>query len=229
MSEKAITGRWKVTLLAIMLVTLVWLVFAAVARGDDRSDRLDKKVRVMEKVLDEVLGQSKHVRVGMSNEATGLIVDDYGAIFLFRGEIGADIERMPGVAALLRSMEEMSEHEEEEEGEASSAPEKGKPPKQKSLDELRKEFEAKRNGELAGLREELVDTVLDYGPTLAELGEDRWVMVVGVLDGGIFSEYAPGGGRNTMVVKAKVSDLRQFAAGTLSRQAASTKVVVVMK
>lgn len=226
MSEKTITGRWKVTLLAIMLVTLVWLVFAAVARGDDRSDRLDKKVRVMEKVLDEVLGQSEHVRVGMSNGVTGLTVDDYGAIFLFRGEIGADIERMPGAAALLRSMEEMSDHEEEE---GSPTPEKARPPKEKSLDQLKKEFEAKRAGELAGLREELVDTVLDYGPTLAELGEERWVLIVGVLDGGIFSEYAAGGGRNTLVVKAKISDLRQFVAGTLSRQAAAAKVAVVMK
>ena len=226
MSTTTVPGRWKITLITMAMITLIWLLFAAVAKGDERSDRLDKKVRVMEKVLDEVLAQSKHVRVGMSNDTTGLVVDDYGAIFLFRGEIGADIERMPDVAALLQSMEQAGDHADEE---ATPAPEKARPAKQKSVDQLKKDFEAKHHNELVSLRDELVDTVLDYGATLAELGEDRWVMVVGVLGGGVFSEYAPGGGRDTLVVKAKISDLRQFAAGTLSRQAAAAKVVVVMK
>jgi len=225
MGTTTTTGRWKVTLIAVALIAMVGLLVAAAAKGEERADRLDRKIRVMEKVLDEVLTQSKHVRVGMSGETTGLVVEDYGAIFIFRGELGGDIDKMPDLANLFRTLDEAATWHDEE---ALSQGEKEKY-SAKSLDQVKKEIDAKHRAELASLRDEVIDTILDYGPTLAELGEDRWVMLVGVLDGGIFAEHEAGGSRSTLTVKMKISDLRQLAGGALTRQAALSKVVVTMK
>jgi hypothetical protein len=221
MAEETNSGRWKVTLMTAILTALVGLLFVAMARGEEGPARLDRKVRVMERVLQEVLVQSTHVRTGMG-DTTGIVLDDYGAVFFFHGELGGEIEHAPDMALLLRTIEETEENDRPEHGEAvpETAGKRGK-----SLAELKKEVEAKRAGELAALRGELVDTLIDYGPTLGELGDDRWVVVAGVLDGGFFSDFE-GGREVRLVLKARIRDLRQVAAGALTRQAMAAKVVV---
>jgi hypothetical protein len=161
----------------------------------------------------------------MSGDTTGLVIEDYGAIFFFHGELGGDLDTMPDLANLFHSMDAAAEQEDEE------TPQPGEKPKAKgkSLEQIKKEIDAKHRSELASLRDEVVDTLLDYGPTLGELGDDRWVILVGVLDGGVFGEHVSGQRRNTLVVKMKIQDLRQLAGGALTRQAALAKVGVTTK
>lgn len=230
MAEETSSGRWKITLMTAILTALLGLLFVAMARGEEGPGRLDRKVRVMERVLQEVLVQSKHVRVGMSGDTTGIVLDDYGAVFTFHGELGGELEHTPDMAALLRRIEETEDEEEPEDPAAAAA---AATKRGSSLAQAKKDLQAKRSSELAALREELVDTLIDYGPTLSELGDDRWVVVAGVLDGGIFSEIgghiftSPGGGEEVrLLLKARIRDLRQVAAGTLTRQAMAAKVVV---
>lgn len=211
---------WKITLVALIVTLLLGLLIASAARGEEPPSRLDRKVRVMERVLHEVLAQSEHVRVGMG-DATGVVLDEYGAVFMFHGELGGEIEHMPDMQHLLQQIEE---GEDDEEAVAELA-DKARTGRGKSLGDLRKEAQAKRTAELAALREELVDTLIDYGPTLGELGDDRWVVIVGVLDGGIFADFQPGR-EVRLVLKARLRDLRQFAAGGLTRQAMAAKVSV---
>lgn len=213
--------NWRITLVALILTLLLGLLIASAARGEEPPGRLDRKVRVMERVLHEVLAQSEHVRVGMG-DTTGVILDEYGAVFMFHGELGGELEHMPDMQHLLQQIQEGEEHEEEA---AAELADKARAGRGKGLAELRKEAQAKRSAELAALREELVDTLIDYGPTLSELGDDRWVVIVGVLDGGIFSDFQPDR-EVRLVLKAKLRDLRQLAAGTLTRQAMVAKVSV---
>jgi RNA polymerase sigma factor (sigma-70 family) len=52
------------------------------------ASRLDRKVRVMEKVIDEVLVQSPNILVGRGGTARGLVLDEYGALFTIEGDLG---------------------------------------------------------------------------------------------------------------------------------------------
>lgn len=221
MAMESRNDSWKVTLIALIVTLLLGLLIASAARGEEPPSRLDRKVRVMERVLHEVLVQSEHVRVGMGGGTTGVVLEEYGAVFMFHGELGGEIEHMPDMQHLLQQIEE---REDEDDAEANPA-DKGRSSRGKGLAELRKEAQARRTGELAALREELVDTLIDYGPTLGELGDDRWVVIVGVLDGGIFSDFQPDR-EVRLVLKAKLRDLRQLAAGGITRQAMAAKVSV---
>jgi hypothetical protein len=69
-----------------------------------------------------------------------------------------------------------------------------------------------------------MDALIDYGATLGELGNDKWVAIAAFLD----TRSLIGGGEEgkRLIVKARMRDLRQYAAGSLSREAAISKVVV---
>jgi hypothetical protein len=92
-----------------------------------------------------------------------------------------------------------------------------------SLDELQARAEKARRTHVDGLRSEIIDTLLDYGPTLGELPPERWVTVVAFFgDRGPFDQN----GSSRLTVKARMRDLKRFAAGGLSRQDAAAAFVV---
>jgi hypothetical protein len=214
---------WKTALIAALLVALVGLIIAATsAQAADTGSRLDRKVRVMERVLDEVLVQSPHVMVSRSGNARGLVLDEFGALFIIEGSLGVEELMLPagpawtiaaGEDALLldrgRRPRERGEGEEDEES---------------TWKEWREQAEEKRRQHLDGLKADLTDALIDYGATLGELDNDQWVAVVAFLGERFLIDHADRGTR--MVLKIKMGDLRQYAAGSLSRDAAIAKVVV---
>ena len=92
----------------------------------------------------------------------------------------------------------------------------------RNWEEQREENQRKAKERLAALKIELTETLLDYGATLGELGDNDWVVVAAFLHG--FGRR--GDGPEQLVLKVKMSDLRQYSAGQLSLDQAKGRVVL---
>lgn len=222
---------WRLLLAALMVIVLFGILVAVGAAADD--DRLERKVAVMERVIDEVLVQSPNVVVDSREVTRGLVLDGYGVVFIFDAGLHS---RLPwaGRAVIApegtfrwrsgsRARPAPEAPEAPEPPEAPGAPTSLEDAEVLSLEEWEEESAAKRAQMLEGLRAELVDTLLDYGPTLSELPDDAWVTIVAFLgDGGPFDREGP----KRLSVKARMRELRSHSGGDLSRQDARAAVVV---
>jgi hypothetical protein len=214
----------KVILIAAALVALLGLLFTlSAAEAADTESRLDRKIRVMERVLDEVLIQSPNVLVSGGNNARGLVLEGFGALFIVEGSLGVnEMEFLPGVGWPRVAREDFLRREDLERDDDDDARE---PEDRTSWEELQKQSEEQRQKHLAGLRSEIIDALIDYGVTLGEIQGDRWVAVAAFLDGFELLGHR-GQNRTRMLVKIKMRDLKSYSAGTLSRQEAIEKVVI---
>jgi len=240
-------NRIRLACLALSLALALTGLIGTAAAANEETARLERKVRVMERVLDEVLLQSPHVLVSSAGTTRGLILDEYGALFTLevslgvgRGGLALDHYALAlgDYSKDLALLAEKEKEEKEKQAEASSK-EKGDQEKladhYTSLEKLGEEKKKEREKDLAAFQVELKDALLDYGPTLSELADTQWVTVVAYLGGrglgllgGEFlvtaseSEVAS----NRLLLKVKMGDLRQYSAGRLSREEAARKIII---
>jgi hypothetical protein len=239
------TNRTPAALVAAIMIALVGLV-AVLAAADDRGVRLDRKIRVMEGVIDGVLIDSPNILVSPGGGITrGLALDGYGVLFTVDGRLnvghvgGNSFEYffVPGNELItqyqVQALEGLERHELEELDESvdemrdraeayrRQAEERLQELKerQQEAERSREELEAERAEMVAALRTEIVDTLVDFGATLVELDESERVAIAVFLDEGALFLPADRSGRDgsRLVVGARMADLRRYAAGDLSR------------
>jgi hypothetical protein len=219
-------SAWRTVLTAALIVAVLGLTAAVAGAADTARSRLDRKVRVMERVLDEVLIQSPNVVVGLGGVTRGLVLEGYGALFTMDVSVGA--EELLRVPERVRSRVRIS-----------GVPEPPPPPKPEpkpeprpeheeselveSWDEWQKQAAKRRQEQYDAFKVELIDALIDYGATLGELKDDRWIAVAAFLDG---RQLLGGGDGGRLVVRAKMRDLRQHNAGSLSRDAVIQRVEI---
>ncbi len=201
---------------AVILGLLGAMAASATASEPDTS-RLERKVQVLETILDEVLVQSPNVVVNRPSGTTrGLVLEGYGAVFTLRASLTRHL--LVQLEAAEKRMVTGDKDfkfffvspDEEKAGSAGTDAKRGAP----------EDDPAKR---LVMFKTELTDAMLDYGPTLNELRDDDWLVVAAFLDG---RSLLGGGDGTRLVLRAKMRDLRQYASGALSREAAAKKVTV---
>ncbi len=208
------------TKIATLMTVTFMLALSPVWAADNAPNRLDRKIKVMEKVIDEVLVQSKNVYV-MSRETTrGLKLDGYGALFIFDGSIGEALMRDEYSTHLENYFVPDVDREEDEDGGRRAPMVRADA---ETLEKRKAEREEKTKEHYAELKIELIDTLLDYGPTLTELDNNAWVTIVAFLNG-----ESPffGGSDQRLQIQIKMSDLRQHVSGNLSRDAAKKKMMI---
>ena len=166
-------ATWKVAVGAALILALFGLLVAAVGAAETEPTPLDRKVRVMERVIDEVLVQSPNVTVSLGSNARGLVLDEFGALFTFEGGLGAG-NGLPGLLVAPGTFGKGSFTYRLPGREGVKAGEEGD-----VLDpeEWREQAQEQRRQHLDGLQAELVDLLVDYGATLAELRDDQWVLL----------------------------------------------------
>jgi hypothetical protein len=217
MNETQGAARRIVLIAAVIVLALGGAVALAVA-DDSASDRLERKVRVMERVFDEVLVQSPNVMAGPGRVTRGLVLQGYGALFTFDANLGTEyfmgmsaveMPREPGEPIVIQRMPRSERDEGWEPAE--------------SWEEIKAEAENKRKEKYAAFKTEIIDALIDYGATLSELADDRWVAVATFIDS---RSPFDGGGGGRLLIKIKMRDLRQYSSGSLSREAAAKRVVI---
>jgi len=223
----------RIAFTSALVFALSGLVGAWSAPPDGGSDRMARKMNVLEKIFDEVLRESPNVFV--SGGATrGLLLDGYGALFTFDGSLtGGGL----GYVAFGDYNRALGSYFRKDYSTPAPPPKAPKGDDEEflvpgSVEELAESWEVRREESrkeakerLAGLKVELTETLLDYGATLGELSDDNWVVVAAFLDGFAYD----GDGPEQLVFKVKMRDLRQYSAGQLSLDQAITRVSIEEK
>lgn len=219
------------------------------------SRRLMRDINVMEKVLDQMLLDSRNLLVySHENNARGLYLDEFGVLFSFQASL-IDRETGEGLLQLqklegLKDLDGLDFRVEEKDGNvvivrkpkiktrpAGSAPEPPDTPAPPSppsnpraptpapapklpwhSDDPQEEARLYAAG-----KGEILDTLLDYGDTMNSLRDDQWLGIAAFLRN---SDYFIDNRISRVLMKARMRDLRAYAAGKLTRDQMTARVVL---
>jgi hypothetical protein len=193
---------------------------------NEASTKLKKHIGVMEKILDETLVGSPNLLVGSQHVTRGIYLKEFGVLFSFeaallsqdRGEWWDKIDWSKFKVETKDGKTVIQFPSDEEDGDSKNA--KGSKGAQ---DENAKEKSRSREERYESGKAELVSALLDYGETLAGLQDDQWVGIAAFFD----EEETLGDRRvSSVLIKAKVADLRAYGAERLSRKEMENRLVV---
>lgn len=230
--QKRFRDLWWAWLPAVLaLIILAVLLAAPAPAGADKpaSKKLQREIKIMERTLDDVLVESPYILVSSQSVTKGIYVPEFGAIFTFDmslvssrhdgwGWWGSNVDiDDEGDRIVIRRHGRWDD--DDADGDAKKSDKNDKKDKKSWWE--RREASAKRCYERG--KTEIVDAVLDYGDMLTGLADDQWVLIAADLDA---SDYFDDLDLSQYVVKARMGDLRAFAAGTISRDAAVARLVI---
>ena len=193
------------------LVLLLAVIPVSVFATDLDTETVYKKVALMEKIFDTTMIDSRFALVMQGENTKGVYLDGHGAFFTmeFTFVSKADSKKLFSYLDNLDSLKIfwdrfIGEDEETKEGIA-----------------------LRRRNQLDRIEEELVETIIDYGPTLGFLDSDEWLVLVafpyswdGVWD------VSPVPLRH-LTIRARAGDLYDFSETNLSEDGMRSKVVVL--
>jgi hypothetical protein len=199
----------------------------AAAVAPPPSKKMARQIEVMEKILDQVLLDSPNFLIRGTPVARGVFIPTFGVLFSFDASLtgedwehlknwslpGFKIEEQDGKRVIIID-EEGEEVEERIEGlEDPESDEDGDPRDHR----LRRQERTYGRG-----KTEIVDVLLDYGETLSTLEPNQWVAVMAHLTDEEFIDRAR---MSHLILKAKMSDLRAYTAGSLSEEEMVKRIV----
>ncbi|MCP4655434.1 MAG: hypothetical protein GY856_08450 [bacterium] len=200
------------TCLALGLFLALGGLLATLAAAEPGSVPLDRQVRVMALVIDELLGPRSHGLRRPGAATRSLTLEEFGALFIVEASPEAELLQFQATKTVYRSSEDG-----ERMGEAELA-ELGQ-----KVEQMREESERVQKECLADIRSKLIDVILDYGPTLTALRDDHWVVVAAYPECVVSLHQADG---SALILQVRMSDLRQFRDGSLSREATIAKIKI---
>jgi hypothetical protein len=199
--------------LALGVAAVGLIPLARVAAADELPGKLKKQIEVMDKILDEVLVDSPNLLVSGQHVTNGVYLPEFGVVFTFE----ASLLTHGGFRGFDWNSKSFDMHKE-----------KGKwvinfGGDEDSTDDGKAEEKTKSEKELyEGGKTEIIGALLDYGETLTGLDDTQSVAVAAFLDGGDFFQDKS----RTVVVKAKMSDLKAFGADRLSKSQMLSRISV---
>lgn len=176
------------------------------------TDRRDKEIRIMERALDDMLVESPNFLVRSSEPTNGIYLEGRGAVFTFKTGLYTSSWRSEGDGW------HWFRHDDTRviviDGDGRSV-QSGKDWRRQQLPEEERLYEAGK--------EELLDTLLDFGQVLSALGDDDWLEVRARLRG---AEYFHEHDLNTLRVRVKMRDVRDYLDGRVDRDAVRNRIEI---
>ena len=216
---------WVQPAVVVAVAVLLGLVAGRAFGVEPPPGKMDRQIQVMEKILDQVLIDSPNFLVSGRGNARGLYVRDFGVILTFSASL-VDKDR-----GWKFDFGEGFKIQTDKDGrkiiildEEKIAKEKQKAAEEAEKHEDREDTErmSRQEGLYKRGKAELVDALLDYGDTLSTLDKGKWVAIVAYLqDARYFDER----GMSKLLLKAKIDDLRLYAADKLSEENMVKRIV----
>jgi hypothetical protein len=194
--------------------------------------KLKKQISVMEKVIDEMLVDSKNLLVASHEPTRGVYLPEFGVLFTLEAQILSPDrgEWWKGNFKWGNNVKiESDKHgnytivnlNDDDEDDDSNKGDKDKTKDQKTL--TRKEILKDREMRYENGKKEIKSALTEYGYTLTGLRDDQWVAIVAYIDDDdIFGEDEG----ETVLMRAKVSDLRAHDGGRLSDDQMASRVSI---
>jgi len=207
------SGLGRAALFAAALALLAAAPRPADAQGKDEQ-KMKREMRVMESFLDHVTVDSRNVLVGSRHSVNGVYLDGFGALFTFEANL------------LMRDHGFLSRWfwDDDDDWDWDRHDRRRDRDRDEDDDDSWRDRRDRKEDRLyADMKDEFADALLDYGDSLTQLSASEWVAVAICLD-----ESAHIGDRrlSRVTIKARVSDLRDYAAKRLSHDAAKGKLII---
>jgi hypothetical protein len=198
--------------------------------------KMARQIDVMEQILDQVLLDSPNFLVPGRDNARGLYIKNYGLVFTFDASLvdkgfrhehmsfeGFDFENKDG-QIIIRGRDKdkgdrAEDDEEAPEEEEASGEEEGE---DGEIRTMRDRVRSRQEKLYLRGKTEIVDVLLDYGDTLTTLGDDQSIAIVAYLRD---SDYFDQRKFSQLILKAKMKDLRAYAADQLSEEEMIKRIV----
>jgi hypothetical protein len=210
--------------LAVAAIALLAILAAQGATAAEVTKRMERDIRIVEDLLDDVLIDSPYWLVSSGGGLThGFYLEGYGAVFEFQASLVAG---RSGSIIDLRGLRRLKDYlgghitieydDQEEETYGGDDDQKA--------DRLHERRLAREKRDYDRGKQELREALLDLGPTLEELGSDEWVALL--IDLGS-RDYFRKEKLSRLIIKARVGDLSQYEAGHLTADQAMERIVEV--
>lgn len=202
---------WAAACLAVFWATLPGAVTAQDSEGPV-SSRMLRQIKVIEGIIDEVLVESPNFRVSGRDDTRGLYLEGYGVVLMFEATL-VDVDDWDDWSDGFR-------YEVDKDGRTIVViPDKGKGDTEDE-DGSRRSWRDRRGAREKRLyergKQEIREALLDYGDTMTTLADGQWLAVAAFLKD---TEYFMDNKMGRVVIRAKMSDLRAYAAGKIREEA----------
>lgn len=201
-----------------------------------RSKRMLREITVLEKVIDEMLLDSKNLLIYTAGGVThGLYMEEFGVLFSFEASLvdrNDDMnwpESWEGFSFETDDNGNVVIKKNKGKKTVSEAPKPPTPPKpgeDPKPPATPRAWIDKQAGKQATLYEagkvEILDTLLEYGESMNSLRDNQWLCFAAFLKNSDFFQEKR---ISRLVVKARMSDLRSHAQGRIDRKQMLAKVV----
>jgi len=191
--------------------------------------KLKKQITVMEKVIDEVLVDSKNLLVANHEPTRGVYLPEVGVLFTLdaqilspdRGEWWKDWNKKFKVETDKHGNTVVHLNNDDDDDDDSDKADNKKDKEKREL--TKKELLKDREERYEKGKTEIRDALTEYGYTLTGLRDDQWVAIVAYIDDDDMFGDNEG---ETVLMRAKMSDLRSHDAGKLSDDAMASRVSI---
>jgi len=195
------------------------------AVADPPSAKLTKQIGVMERILDGVLIDSPNFLVYSQKNTHGVYLDEFGVLFCFEASLINRNENQEWWKDLGKKfkvytqdgktiIDLQNDDKDKDSDKDVEVPFDGKEWKEKHEKAQQELYE---HG-----KAELAEALADYGETLGALRADQKVAVTALLRD---SDFLAENEISTLVLTAKVSDLRAYASGNISDKEMRSRIV----
>ncbi|HET9232653.1 MAG TPA: hypothetical protein VFP10_00770 [Candidatus Eisenbacteria bacterium] len=185
------------------------LAGTAAAQNGQPTAKLLRQIAVVKGFIDETLIESKALLVPGHDVTRGIYLQEFGVLFTVKASvITPENERW-------EKLLEDDDHDDENPEKARKKYEEREAVRQEMLKARQKNYEIGKT--------EIRGALLDYGGTLAGLRDNQWVGIVAFIDDDFFFEK---NNSETVVFRAKVSDLRAHDQGQLNDQQIQDRVSI---
>jgi hypothetical protein len=223
------------------LWTAIGLGLAAGSHTDLRAAPVEKtarQIKVMEGILDQVLLDSPNFLVFGRDNAHGLYLDEYGAIFTFDASLtngsGKALKNLDlpfrfdvrkGKDGTIISIPKLKEDKNKDDENGNSDEEDSQGTKGSKKIRSRAGGDEDEDDPAVLYRkgkDELIQVLLDYGDTITSLRDDQTVVIAAFLrDNSYFLDNQI----SRLLLKAKIRDLREHASGRLTDDQMRSRIV----
>jgi hypothetical protein len=222
-------GTIRAVLGGVIIAAAVTGSFTVAESADSKvTKKLKKQISVLERVIDEVLVESPNFLVGSRQNTHGVYLEEFGVLLAFEasliskdgdwefnlgegwGRFGKKFKFEEKDGKIIIDLRDDDDEDDEDDD------------IEFDEDEWRAKHEESQKKLYEAGKAELTETLMDYGETLTTLADDQWVAVAAFLRD---SDFFASNKISTLIIKAKVGDLRAYSQGNLSDRAIADRIV----